>query len=354
MATIQKRIGKNGTRHTATIRIKRGGSIVHQESATFGSMAAARAWGRKRETELEQPGALDAKPAMRTVADAVNDYITDREAVAPLGRTKRYALNLLARAEIGAEPLDMPAARIIQHAIDRRKDGAGAATVAQDIIYLRVLINYARSAWGLSLDLQVVADAAETLRRERFIGKSRRRKRRPSHDELRRIHDHFRDLERRKGGIPGALYRITWALIYSTRRLEELMSLRMDDYDQARGRWLVRAVKNPKGSAGNHRPMVVTPQFARVVAASRELSDGDRLFPFVAKSVGTAWQRQMKLLGIQDLHLHDLRHEGCSRLAEDGWTIPQIQSVSLHDAWASLQIYVNLGDPDPHRIEFDD
>lgn len=59
----------------------------------------------------------------------------------------------------------------------------------------------------------------------------------------------------------------------------------------------------------------------------------------------------MKLLGIDDLHIHDLRHEACSRLAEDGWTIPQLQSVSLHDSWASMQIYVDFGAPDPDRIE---
>ena len=49
----------------------------------------------------------------------------------------------------------------------------------------------------------------------------------------------------------------------------------------------------------------------------------------------------MHMLDIHDLHFHDLRHEGCSRLAESGLSIPEIQQVSLHDSWSSLQIYVN-------------
>jgi integrase len=48
------------------------------------------------------------------------------------------------------------------------------------------------------------------------------------------------------------------------------------------------------------------------------------------------------MLGIEDLHFHDLRHEGCTRLAEQSFTIPEIQKVSLHDSWGSLQRYVSV------------
>lgn len=33
---------------------------------------------------------------------------------------------------------------------------------------------------------------------------------------------------------------------------------------------------------------------------------------------------------------------GCTRLAEKGLTIPQIQEVSLHDSWGSLERYVSV------------
>ncbi|MHB1735875.1 MAG: tyrosine-type recombinase/integrase, partial [Acidithiobacillus sp.] len=62
---------------------------------------------------------------------------------------------------------------------------------------------------------------------------------------------------------------------------------------------------------------------------------------FDPKTIGSYWTRHMQILGIEDLHFHDLRHEGCSRLAEDGLSIPDIQRVSLHESWSSLQIYVN-------------
>ena len=48
-----------------------------------------------------------------------------------------------------------------------------------------------------------------------------------------------------------------------------------------------------------------------------------------------------KFLGIENLRFHDLRHEACTRLAEQGFTIPQLQQVSLHESWKCLQIYVS-------------
>ena len=56
------------------------------------------------------------------------------------------------------------------------------------------------------------------------------------------------------------------------------------------------------------------------------------------------------LLYIEDLHWHDLRHEACSRLAEMGWTIQQIQVVSGHRTLQSLQRYMHIRPESIHRL----
>ena len=66
------------------------------------------------------------------------------------------------------------------------------------------------------------------------------------------------------------------------------------------------------------------------------------LIPLSPKTIGSEFRKACKLLGIDDLKFHDLRHEGCTRLAEQGFTIPQIQQVSLHDSWGSLERYVSI------------
>jgi integrase len=50
----------------------------------------------------------------------------------------------------------------------------------------------------------------------------------------------------------------------------------------------------------------------------------------------------LKVLGIDDLHFHDLRHEGVSRLFEIGRSIPQAASVSGHQSWSSLKRYAHM------------
>lgn len=66
------------------------------------------------------------------------------------------------------------------------------------------------------------------------------------------------------------------------------------------------------------------------------------IFPYNAKSVSASFTRACPMLGIQDLHFHDLRHEGVSRLFEMDWDIPRVSSVSGHRDWNSLRRYTHM------------
>ena len=49
-----------------------------------------------------------------------------------------------------------------------------------------------------------------------------------------------------------------------------------------------------------------------------------------------------KIGEIEDLHFHDLRHEGTSRLFEAGLPIEKVALVTGHKDWRQLQRYTNL------------
>ena len=66
------------------------------------------------------------------------------------------------------------------------------------------------------------------------------------------------------------------------------------------------------------------------------------IFPFSTDSISAAFTRACKILGIEDLRFHDLRHEGISRLFEMGRTIPQVAAVSGHRSWTSLKRYTHI------------
>ena len=54
------------------------------------------------------------------------------------------------------------------------------------------------------------------------------------------------------------------------------------------------------------------------------------LFPISANALSHAWRRLTSLLGIEDLRLHDLRHEATSRLFEKGLNAAEVMSVTGH------------------------
>ena len=54
------------------------------------------------------------------------------------------------------------------------------------------------------------------------------------------------------------------------------------------------------------------------------------------------FSKTCKRLYIEDLHLHDMRHESISRLFEKELNIADVSQISLHQSWTSLKIYTNL------------
>ena len=60
------------------------------------------------------------------------------------------------------------------------------------------------------------------------------------------------------------------------------------------------------------------------------------------KSITRAFKRLTTRLSIDGLRFHDLRHEGTSRLFEKELTIPEVQLITGHGDWRSLQLYTKL------------
>ena len=101
-----------------------------------------------------------------------------------------------------------------------------------------------------------------------------------------------------------------------------------------------RDAKHPTGKDGNHRRFKYTPEAWAIVAAQPRANE--YMFPYDAKSIGAAFTRACKLLGIQDLRFHDLRHEATSRLFERGYQIHEVAQFTLHESWNELKRYTNL------------
>jgi integrase len=337
MGTITTRRRDDGSpSYRAQIRLKVKGKVVHQETQTFDRRQAASAWMARRETALREPGALehirnaDNDPPLR---QAVDVYVKENERA--IGRTKSQVLRSIKSYDIA----DMRCSKITSADIVQfvKSIPASPATRQNYLGHLGAIFAIAKPAWGYPLDRQAVRDAFVVAKRLGIIKKGGERNRRPTIDELNKLMDHFKMVEARRDGVL-PMTRIVPFAIFSTRRQEEIVTIRWKDFDK--DRILVRDMKHPGDKTGNNVWCELTPEAVAYINAMPKVDD--RIFPFSTDAVSASFTRACKMLGIEDLHFHDLRHDGVSRLFEMGRTIPQAASVSGHRSWQNLKRYTHL------------
>ena len=361
MGTITQRKLVNGSiRYRAEIRINRKDLPIYKESKTFGSKKVAAIWLAKREAEIEEnPEILFGQEDVidLTLSNAISKYLA--EVGAEYGRTKTYSLKLIQKFPIARHVITkIKSTHIAEHVALRKKgiEDLGLAPVASstlqhELLHIRGVLSHAAVMWDIDIDLNSFDKATAQLRKTRQISSSQKRDRLPTNEELAALTKYFVN----KWNNPAYSYPmhlIIWFAIYSCRREAEITRMELSDFDIHNNSWKIRDLKNPTGSKGNHKEFNVLPQCKKIIellseqeVRARMLKRGygdEYLIPLSPKTIGGEFRKACKLLGIDDLRFHDLRHDGCTRLAEQGFTIPQIQQVSLHDSWGSLERYVSV------------
>lgn len=347
---VTRKTAKGEVRYRAQVRIERDGQKAVNKSMTFSRRSMAVEWIRRMEARFEAgllAGPLGPPPVK--LGELVGRY---REEVGEnFARSKNFDLRRLEGDAIaGLNVYDVGVQEFVEHARVRRDGGAGPATVNTDLVWFRLVYRYAKSVWGLPIDPLVVSEAASVLRSTRVIGRPNKRDRRPTYDELVALDTHWREFDLRS---KYPMRQIMWFAIYSARREAELERIRVASLDRQTGTYEVIGLKSPKGNTGAAHVALLPALGWQVVDDLLKLNgDAEWLLPFNPRMISKYWTDACHLLGIANLRFHDLRHEGLSRLAEDGWTIPQIQQVSLHKSWGSLSIYVNMRPVRGQRLDY--
>jgi hypothetical protein len=195
MATIRPRRRHGGTvAYLAEVRIKRDGHLVHRESKTFDRRRLATAWASRIEKQLGEPAAVVSRKRQAVAGPLrriLKKYREDVSDLRPMGRSKTAHIKFLEKTALANIYTDeIKASDLIQHVRDRRKSGAGPATVNNDTIWLRIILRYARAAWEVPFDLAILDNAYEVLKAEKLVAKSKTRSRRPTPPELELLIEH--------------------------------------------------------------------------------------------------------------------------------------------------------------------
>jgi integrase len=333
MAHIRKVTKADGSiKFRAEILIKKDGLIIHRESKSFDRQKLAKDWSMRREIELQEKQVYGRKDYL-SIKDVIQAYINDYN---PEGRTKRFDLLKLQRLDIAKIDVHTLNAKDLIRHIKQRNTECKPQTAAQDLVWLGNVLVTMRSALDYKFDTSILEEARQVLRKERLIAKSEQRERRPTKDEIWKLARYF------KGKW---MLHIIYFSIYSARRISETTRIEMEDINHDKKTCVIRGLKDPRKK--NSIAICKLPKSAYKIILKQEIVSG-RVFPYNRKTVGKYFSDACNVLGIKDLHFHDLRHEATSRLFEQGLAIQEVSQVTLHKTWANLQRYVQL---DPGKLD---
>jgi hypothetical protein len=149
MATITSRIRKDGSiSYLVQIRIRKKGIIIYQENKTFDQKKPAQKWARHRESYIDNEG-IGSLLNQLTIAHACRKYIEEISTLPRgIGRSKKGALMYMQKQPplASLDLVNHSSEQLMSWIKWRSNEGAAPATVAQDVIYLKQVFEYARSA----------------------------------------------------------------------------------------------------------------------------------------------------------------------------------------------------------------
>lgn len=329
MPTIRKR----GETYQAQVRIKRHGAIVYQESASFSTQRQARTWATALEAKLERDGYEVRTTETSTLAGLLVKYTEFKQQVKPVSSGDAYSLNALAAAPFASIPLASIQPRDIASWAMSLSGHIHPSTILRHLMVLRSVFRTALPIFGIHLNLAVVSSAMVELGRVRVTAKSTSRARRISDTELEMI---IAYLQTHKAGVPTDTY-VALAVALPRRR-EELLTALWSNYDKDAK---VLKLVDTKHPTERRTELVPVPPKAQAILEKLPRID-ERILPYNPQSVSSAFQCAVRALGLVDIRLHDLRHEGISRLFEAGLDIPRVALISGHTSWSSLKRYTHI------------
>jgi integrase len=288
---------------------------------TFETKADAEAWARHIENEVDRGVFVSRKEAENvTLSEALSRYI---EECAPLRSHPEDVISKARRLQRRPIASRLMAAIRAKDIADFRKEreaeGVSGNTVRLDLALLSKLFNIARADWGM----ESISNPVQLVQKPKV---AKGRERRFEADEE----------ERLLKAAPSAFQPVIRFAVETCMRREEIASLDWKYVDLEQRKAFLPETKN---------------ETARTVPLSSVARQILRALPHREGSVfGSSEQMITRRMmdatvkaGIEDLHFHDLRHEGVSRLFEKtDLDVMEIKAITGHKSLEMLSRYTHL------------
>jgi len=323
MASYRKR---KSNRWQAQIRRKG----YRPQTRTFRTKAAAEAWVRSIENQMDQGCFLPQNEAVRTtLGELLERYrrevtVHKRGHVDESHRIGRLKRHRLAGRYIGSiRGVDIALYR------DERLQWVTGDTLRRELSILSQVFELSRMEWGIFVH--------NPIRDIRLPPKNRPRDRRldrsavATEDEQTRL---FCACRRCRNPYLLPLVRLA---LETAMRQGELLKLRWEHVDLKRRTAFLPDTKN-----GDSRTVPLSARAVSILTTLPRSITGDVFPGYTRNAVKKAFVRARERAGIDDLRFHDLRHEATTRLFELGLNIMEVAAITGHKDIRMLSRYTHL------------
>lgn len=290
-------------------------------SKMFAKKVQAVKWANKTEADLERQLHPNSKANEATVQQLIDKYLED---ITP---RKKSAEDEVSRCRmiskyLGHYRLDkLTPHKVVEYA-ELRLDDVSSDSVRKELSILSVIINAGMSLWGIELPANPVTTASGMMKFKKTLKPKVHRERRPTPEELETLYKH----------APNAMpLLIEYAVETCMRRGEIAGQLR----EHRNGNIL----HIPETKTSTPRTIPLSPRACEILDS---LPDQDPVWGMRPDSITQAFNRTCDRLGIIDLRVHDLRHEGTSRLFEKNLDVMEVAHITGHKDLRVLKRYTHL------------
>lgn len=287
-------------------------------SRTFNTKAEAERWALSIESSMGVGTYQDNRETLSTtLAQCLDRYESEVVPLKKGANRDRYRVAMWRADKLATKGIGtIKQTDVAQWRDARIASGMSGSTVQKDLALLSHLFTIAIKEWGFPLTNPVLM-----IRKPKAaMGRDRRLE----HGEEERLLAHCH----------AELRVFVIVAIETAMRRGELEGLRRE--------WIKgRVAYLPDTKNGTRRAVPLSTRALAAIATLPARLDG-LLFGLEADAYTKGFGRACKAAGIEDLRLHDLRHEATSRLFEKGLDVMQVSSITGHKSLSMLKRYTHL------------
>ena len=349
MATITPRNDDQGTRIGWQVRIRKKGFPAQVK--TFRNKSEAQAWAKATEAEMERGAWRDrSESESTTLREAFQRYA---EEVTPAKRgsdQEIWVIQQWQKRNIAKASLARIGGKEISATVrEMEAEGKSASTIRLHLAVISHLFKVARTEWGMSS----LANPVELVRKPK---QSQARDRRLQGDEEARLL-----AECTKAQNTWLLPVVCFAIETAMRAGEMLETKGTTNKEtgerpiQTTGLLWKHVDLNkhtaflPETKNGTARTVPLSSLAVEILRGLPHALDG-RVFGTTYEAVHLSFKRACRRAKIEDLRIHDLRHEATSRFFERGLNPMQVAAITGHKTLQMLKRYTHLRAEDLARL----